>query len=767
MRNVIRKIFKEESEWFEDVLSDQYFIATPELLTVGVKMIIDGYETNDNGGINESWVMEPGTLISIEEYNGNDIILVKFDNWINPIDFNIVDNSSPMWRDKREDCKDNSCWSFMKDNRISDLDANITYYVLNPNHTEIKESEESEWFDDIEYPDEVPAKPEQLKVGTEVFVNGGEGLHQFKLKSGIIIDEGLNSLQEDIILVRFDDWYDGGHNYNLTTNVYRGHENSDCQPKRCWSFLKDTSLYGEHSTLDFYLKNNKKQLKEDTIRRELVMELPESILRMNRIFKENGHELYVVGGAVRDALNNQEPKDFDLATDATPDKVKSMLHMYRTIDLGEQFAIVNVITEDGQYEIATFRKDLGKGRRPDAVEFTTIDQDVLRRDLTMNALFYDIDSGEIVDLVGGISDIEKNIVRTVGSASERFDEDKLRILRAFRFAARVGSEIDKDIEEAIRKDKTPVSGNGLSLSQERIRDEFLKGIKQAQSVGYFIQMITKYNLWDWIFSRLVITTEPLIETKNYIILIASLLKSNDAKLVEKTLVDRLKYTSDESKQISFLIQFLDINPSNAFKLREKFELINLTEDTLINFARFNDMNMKLVEAFLKYRITTSGDALKRRGLVGKEIGNEKERLEKDIFEKLITESKKRVAYSGIVLTDKSRSELIQFIKTPGNDLFSDWEILAHHMTINMGELKEEYRPLLGQSFDLLVTHVGQTDKVLAVKVETPFITKNKDPHITIAINKADGGKPADANKIEHWKSVYPFEVEGRLEEVPF
>jgi hypothetical protein len=261
--------------------------------------------------------------------------------------------------------------------------------------------------------------------------------------------------------------------------------------------------------------------------------------------------------------------------------------------------------------------------------------------------------------------------------------------------------------------------------------------------------------------------EPMIENKNPLILIATLLRSNDVRLVEKALVDRLKYTSDEGKQISFLIQFLGLNSSNAFKLREKYETSKLDETTLTDFARFNGMNMKLVEAFLKYRITTSGDALKRRGLVGKEIGNEKERLEKDIFEKLITESKKRIAYSGIVLTDKSRTELIQFIKTPGNDLFSDWEILAHHMTINMGELKEEYRPLLGQSFDLLVTHVGQTDKVLAVKVETPFITKNKDPHITIAINKADGGKPADANKIEHWKSVYPFEVEGRLEEVPF
>lgn len=358
MRNVIRKIFKEESEWFDDVVSDQYFIATPEMLVVGARVIIDGYEGTDSGEIRDIWNMEPGTLISIEEYNGNDIILVKFDNWINSYDLNIIDNSTPMWRDKIDDCKNNSCWSFMRDKNISELDENITYYVLNPNYTEIKESEESEWFDDIEYPDTVPAKPEQLNVGTEVFVNGNDGRNTFNLKSGVIIDKSLNGLRDDLILVRFDDWYNGGHNYNTMGNNYRGHENSDCEPKRCWSFVKNTSLYGEHRTLDFYLKNNKKQLKEETIRKELVIDLPESILRMNRIFKENGHELYVVGGAVRDTLNNQEPKDFDLATDATPDKVKSMLHMYRTKDLGEQFAIVNVITEDGQYEIATFRTDL-------------------------------------------------------------------------------------------------------------------------------------------------------------------------------------------------------------------------------------------------------------------------------------------------------------------------------------------------------------------------------------------------------------------------
>jgi len=646
MKNVVRKILKENDfDWVGDILNSEYFPATPDMLTVGTKIIVDGRELDDDEITLDEWEMEPGTIISIEKYNDNDIILVKFDNWISPEGNNIVLNSSPMWKNKREECAGDNCWSFVREYRKYPNEVDIDIYLLNPNY--------------------------------------------------------------------------------------------------------------------------KEKLKEETIRRELKMELPDSVLRMNRIFKENGHELYVVGGAVRDLLNKQEPKDFDLATDATPEKVKSMLRMYRTIDMGEQFAIVNVVTENGQYEIATFRKDIGKGRRPDSVEYTSIDQDVLRRDLTMNALFYDIDKGEVVDLVGGIGDIESNIVRTVGSASERFDEDKLRILRALRFAARVGSELDKDIIDAITKDKTPISGNGLPLSQERIRDEFLKGIKQAQSVGYFTQMIDKYNLWDWIFSRLVVTTEPMIETKNPLILIATLLRSNDVRLVEKTLVDRLKYTSDEGKQISFLIQFLGLNSSNAFKLREKFETSKLDETTLIDFARFNGMNMKLVEAFIKYRITTSGDALKRRGLVGKEIGNEKERLEKEIFDKLITESKRSVSYSAIVLTEESRSRLLEYVKTPGNDLFATWETLAHHMTINMGPLKDEYRPLLGQSFDLLITHIGRTDKVLAVKVDTEFRTKNLNPHITVAVNKGEGGKPAMANQIDQWTPVYPFEVEGKLEEIYF
>lgn len=489
------------------------------------------------------------------------------------------------------------------------------------------------------------------------------------------------------------------------------------------------------------------------------MDLPNSVLKMNQIFKENGYELYVVGGAVRDLLYGNEPKDFDLATNAKPEEIKSILNMYRTIELGEQFGIVNVVTEDGQYEIATFRKDIGKGRRPDSVEFTTIDQDVKRRDLTINALFYDIDKGEVVDLVGGIGDIERNVVRTVGSAVERFDEDKLRVLRALRFAARVGSDVDKDIESAISKDKTTISGNGLPISQERIRDEFLKGIKQAQSVGYFTQLITKYNLWDWIFGRLVVTTEPLIETKEANVLIAVLLQSNESTLVEKTLVNKLKYTVDEVKEISFLIKFLQYG-TDVYKLRERFEVIGISEETLRTFSNLMKIPNKIVDTFLEYKITTSGDDLIKKGFKGREIGQEKERIEKEKFLKLMNESKKKVSYSGVILNEESRKLLKKYIPHP-----KDWEFIGHHMTINMGPLKEESKPLLDQPFDLLVTHIGQTDKVVAVKVESEIKTQNKIPHITIAVNRMEGGKPVMSNDITEWSPIYPFEVEGKVEEI--
>ena len=340
----------------------------------------------------------------------------------------------------------------------------------------------------------------------------------------------------------------------------------------------------------------RKILKEGKeIRVKMDIQVPASIDKIHKIFKDNGFKLYLVGGAVRDALNGRVPKDFDLATDAIPDKVKELLPMYDTIESGEQFAVVNVVTENGTFEIATFREDIGKGRRPDEVKFSTIDKDVLRRDLTINALFYDLDTGEIVDLVGGIKDLEDGIVRTVGNAEDRFDEDKLRIMRAMRFAARIGSDVDEGIDKAIKKDNSIVSGDGKPLAQERIQDEFIKGIKQAKSSVQFIELLRRYDLLKWVFHDLR-TDGKVVESKIPVIVISSILINETDLDLPKKLVSRLKFTKDQSKQIKFLIDFYKQGePNTAFKFKTRMAGLHLDNGVISNFGRLMGMDTQLAE----------------------------------------------------------------------------------------------------------------------------------------------------------------------------
>ncbi len=247
-----------------------------------------------------------------------------------------------------------------------------------------------------------------------------------------------------------------------------------------------------------------KEFIKEQIRGHLLMEnrikfdlhVPSDILAIKDVFKHNGNKLYIVGGAVRDAILGKKPKDFDLATDAVPDVVEEIMNRagFKTLPTGKAFGVINVFTNMGEYEIATFREDIGSSdsRRPDSVKFTDINHDVMRRDLTINALFYDIDQHEIVDLVGGVNDLKNGIVRTVGRPEERFNEDRLSILRAIRFAGRFGSELNPDVDAAL-KNNASLEG----ISGERIRDEFIKGIVSAKSVKHFLGLIDKYGLFDW------------------------------------------------------------------------------------------------------------------------------------------------------------------------------------------------------------------------------------------------------------------------------
>lgn len=360
--------------------------------------------------------------------------------------------------------------------------------------------------------------------------------------------------------------------------------------------------------------------------------IPEDILAIKDAFKKNGFKLYVVGGAVRDAVLGKTPKDYDLATDAVPDKVEEMMKAagFKTLPTGKAFGVINVFTSEGEYEIATFRKDLSSGRRPDAVEFTNIEGDVQRRDLTINALFYDIDTFEIVDLVGGLDDIKNGVVRTVGSAEDRFGEDRLRILRAIRFAGRFGSDLDSATDAALMKDAS-LEG----ISGERIRDEFLKGIASAKSVPMYLKMLDKYKLLDTIFKGLKVNKD-FINNTDVIIVLAELLKENNIDSLGKTL-NELKFTLDEIKAIKFLIAMLKLSVDTAVTLKKAQEHAGVTLEQIKIFGKIEGIDQKLLDAFLKFNLSVSGpEAMDKFNLrPGPELGKAIQKMETDNFKKLL------------------------------------------------------------------------------------------------------------------------------------
>jgi poly(A) polymerase len=184
-----------------------------------------------------------------------------------------------------------------------------------------------------------------------------------------------------------------------------------------------------------------------------------------------GHRAYLVGGCVRDLILGCHPKDFDVSTDARPDRLMDLFPNSGRV--GAHFGVVLVRDAFSQVEVATFRSDhdYEDGRRPGTVHFEQDPrQDVLRRDFTINGLMMDPNSGDVLDYVGGREDLERRVVRAIGEPVERFREDHLRMLRAIRFAARLGFTIDDATFEAMRGQHELI----LRVSAERIRDELVR-----------------------------------------------------------------------------------------------------------------------------------------------------------------------------------------------------------------------------------------------------------------------------------------------------
>src|SRR5437868_9785761 len=162
--------------------------------------------------------------------------------------------------------------------------------------------------------------------------------------------------------------------------------------------------------------------------------------------RDSGHQALWAGGCVRDQLMAQMPKDYDVATDALPDRIREVFGKRRTLPIGAAFGVITVLGPKGagQIDVATFRRDAGysDGRHPDAVSFSDAEHDAQRRDFTINGLFLDPLEDRVIDFVGGQADIERRVIRSIGDPLARIAEDKLRMLRAVRFAARLDFAIE-------------------------------------------------------------------------------------------------------------------------------------------------------------------------------------------------------------------------------------------------------------------------------------------------------------------------------------
>jgi len=210
-----------------------------------------------------------------------------------------------------------------------------------------------------------------------------------------------------------------------------------------------------------------------------------------------GHQALFAGGCVRDMLRGEEPGDYDIATDARPEQVEALFPGARTV--GKQFGVCQVNLDGKVFEVATFRRDsaYSDGRHPDSITFCSAEEDALRRDFTVNAMFWDPISQRLFDYVGGRDDLERGLIRAVGEPQERFQEDHLRLIRAVRFAARLGFRIEERTRQAIRC----LAHLCVRVSAERLQEE-LRLILTDRDPANALRLMDELGMLQHIFPEL-------------------------------------------------------------------------------------------------------------------------------------------------------------------------------------------------------------------------------------------------------------------------
>ncbi len=386
----------------------------------------------------------------------------------------------------------------------------------------------------------------------------------------------------------------------------------------------------------------------------IEMQVPNDIIEISTAFMKAGKEIFLVGGCVRDFLQKKSPKDYDLVTNALPEESKKILNGFRVSDeQGKNFGVLRIYTKDEPlgYEIASYRKDISLGRdtkgddqKVEIGNHITIYDDCMRRDLTINALFYDLVRKEIVDIVGGIEDIKNGIIRAVGDPKQRFIEDRLRICRTFRFAIKTGGTIHTDTAKAIKEDNR-LRGMGPKddVSQERIWEEITKSYEQNGKYFYkYLDLLTEFDMWKEIFPGSSINTD-ISKCDSLYCYMANLFKGNnmlDRASAESKIISNYKIDGDTASVIVFLnrLLFLDFdNVTKIYKEKKRCEekigmsLVNI----IIEWLDINKVSSKISIRFIDYKPSISAEKLKSLGFKDRELGSEIERLEILAFKELV------------------------------------------------------------------------------------------------------------------------------------
>lgn len=355
--------------------------------------------------------------------------------------------------------------------------------------------------------------------------------------------------------------------------------------------------------------------------------------------EDSGYKAYLVGGCLRDMMMGRQPHDFDIATSAEPETVMSIFSDFEVIPTGIKHGTVTVMIDGEPIEITTFRKDsdYSDGRRPDSITFTDkIEDDLSRRDFTINAMAFGLD-GEIVDPFGGKSDIKSRVIRTVGSAEDRFSEDGLRILRAIRFASVLGFTIEKETTEAIHK----LSRMLDRVSFERVFSEMSKIILSEKPSVQFREFKDVFSRVASEFSEIkdfehtletVDRVEPEI-TLRFTALLHTLgeeqadsvlrkLKSDGVTIQKVTKLVRFFDTDIDSSKVAVKKLMSEMGESDFFSLI-KLKIADEPEKT-IELEKAKQIAEKVIadkECFKLKDMTVKGDDLIKFGMaMGPEIG---------------------------------------------------------------------------------------------------------------------------------------------------